>query len=196
MEQSRDNNLEFLEVTPQAPPASGRLKLAGFAMLAGMVVAFVVFGLQLANQNRVQPRPGEIAPDFTLTTFEGETITLADLRGKVVLLNFWGSWCAPCHAEAEDLEDIWRQYQDENFVLIGVNWLDTESSALEFMERYDLTFINGPDIGERITREYAIQAAPETFIIDQNGEVVEFIRSTINADTVGATIERLLATTG
>ena len=141
------------------------------------------------------------APDFTLTLFEGydgglgiPVVTLSDLRGRVVVLNFWASWCVPCEEEAPDLEAAWRAYQDRGVVFLGVDWSDNEADALDYLQRFDITYANGPDLGSRISQPvYRIQGVPETFIIDPNGNVVFFKSSPITRQELAAEIEKLLA---
>ncbi|HIP71854.1 MAG TPA: TlpA family protein disulfide reductase, partial [Anaerolineae bacterium] len=95
-----------------------------------------------------------MAPDFTLTSFDGETITLSELRGQVVIINFWASWCPPCREEAPYLEATWRKYKDQGVVFIGVDYVDTETAALAYIEEFDITYFNGPDVGTRISYDY------------------------------------------
>lgn len=188
------NDLEFLADSP--PPSTRRKGLsAGSIMLIVGVLAVVgVFALQLSRQRQTQPQPGELAPDFTLTTFDNETIQLSDFRGQIVIVNFWGSWCPPCRSEAPELEDIHQTYGDDGVVLIGVNWLDIEGNALAFMDEFDMTFINGPDIGERIVNRYNVEAAPETYVIGQDGRVVRAFLGEVNYDVLETAILPLLNT--
>ena len=126
------------------------------------------WGLWQSNQG---PLESGKAVDFTLTSFEGETIQLSSLEGQVVVVNFWASWCLPCREESPYLEATWRKYADQGVVFIGVGYVDTEPEALAYLEEFDITFFNGPDLGTRISRDYRIQGIPETFYIDKNGNV-------------------------
>ena len=120
---------------------------------------------------RVQagPRAEGEAPDFTLTTFEGEEITLSDLRGQVVVINFWASWCPPCREEAAYLESTWREYEDRGVVFIGVDYVDTDAEALAYINEFDITYPNGPDLGTRISQVFRIRGVPETFFVAKDG---------------------------
>jgi cytochrome c biogenesis protein CcmG/thiol:disulfide interchange protein DsbE len=105
----------------------------------GSIVAFVlilsllaILGWRLVDVNRGQVESG-LAPEFSLTNFEGETVTLSQFRGQVVIVNFWASWCPPCREEAPYLEATWRKYKDDGVVFIGVDYADTEVKALAYL---------------------------------------------------------------
>ncbi len=120
---------------------------------------------------RVQagPRSEGPAPEFTLTTFQGDEIVLSELRGQVVVINFWASWCPPCREEAAYLESTWRAYQNKGVVFLGVDYVDTEVEALAYIAEFDITYPNGPDIGTLISQAYRIQGVPETFYVAKDG---------------------------
>jgi cytochrome c biogenesis protein CcmG/thiol:disulfide interchange protein DsbE len=118
---------------------------------------------------------GETAPNFTLTTFEGDQISLEDLKGKVVVLNFWASWCKPCEEEAAELETAWRIYQPrDDVVFLGVDYVDTETEAMVYLEKFDVTYPNGPDLRTQISQAFRIRGVPETYIIDRDGKLAAF----------------------
>ncbi len=145
-----------------------RYIVAGISV-ALMVGLLILLGWGLQNTNAPQPEAG-MAPTFSLTSFDGETLALEELRGKVVVINFWASWCIPCRAEADELEAMSRKYRDD-VVFIGVDYADTEKGALKFIEEYGLTYFQGPDLGTRISADYRIRGVPETFYVAKNGEL-------------------------
>ena len=138
-----------------------------FLLVAGLI-ALLAWGVVKANNGPVN---SGLAPDFTLTTFDGRAITLSQLRGQVVVVNFWASWCVPCRQEADYLERTWRKYQDRGVVFIGVNWVDTDKEARAFLDEFGITYINGPDLGTRIAQAYRIRGIPETFFVDKTGQL-------------------------
>lgn len=148
----------------------------------GWVIAFIVLAalmtlvfLGLRNAQRGRIAKGDTVRDFSLSTFDGQQINYADLQGKVVVLNFWASWCKPCEQEAVDLETAWRQYQPGGeVVFLGVDYVDTEPDALEYLEKFEITYPNGPDLGTRISQQFGVRAVPETFFIDKNGNLADF----------------------
>jgi cytochrome c biogenesis protein CcmG/thiol:disulfide interchange protein DsbE len=89
-----------------------------------------------------------------------------------VLLNFWASWCVPCAAEAADLEALWRDYQDEGLVVLGLAYTDTEPAARAYLARHGITYPNAPDRQAMVSRSYHIAGVPETFLIDPAGRLV------------------------
>ena len=132
------------------------------------ISAFFAFGLRVRGE--AQPSSGP-APDFALTTFDGETIRLSQFRGKVVVINFWASWCIPCRDEAPFLEKTWHDYRDRGVVLIGVDWSDPETDARRFIKEFNITYPNGPDIGTKIGQLYRIRGIPETYFVGKDGNL-------------------------
>lgn len=169
--------------SPEVPPQKKRVPVWAQAIVwVGVIALFgvVALGLRRTQQGTVQV--GETAPDFTLATFPGYTfegntqVKLSDLKGKIVVINFWASWCKPCEQEANDLEEAWRLYQPEgDVVFLGVDYVDTETEALGYLEKFDITFANGADLGTRISQAFRIKGVPETYFIDRDG-VIHYIQ--------------------
>jgi cytochrome c biogenesis protein CcmG/thiol:disulfide interchange protein DsbE len=143
-------------------------RLVIVAALVGFIT-FLVVGLQ--RQNISQQRASGEAPPFEFTTFEGETISLDDLQGQGVVLNFWASWCDPCRAEADLLEQTWRREEGNGIVFIGLDYLDQEHAALEYLAEFNITYPNGPDLQSSAARSYGIKGVPETFFISPDGRI-------------------------
>ncbi len=162
---------ETVEASSSATRPEKTQRRLGRSVAYGLVfslLALLAWGLVNARSG---PREVGQAPDFTLTGFDGRAVTLSSLRGQVVVINFWASWCGPCRDEAEYLESTWRAYQDRNVVFIGVDWADTEREALAYIDEFNITYINGPDVGTRISQDYNIQGVPETFFVDRTGRL-------------------------
>lgn len=139
---------------------------------------------------------GGKAPEFTLPLFdqfEQEELALAELRGQVVVINFWASWCVECYKEAELLEQAWQDYKDQGVVFIGVDYLDTEKEALKYMQKYGITYPSGPDIGTKISRDYGITGVPETFFIDKDGNIAHVQIGPIERPQLYGLLDRLVA---
>lgn len=163
--------------------------IIAFALIIGLLV---ILGWRLIKVNSGQVSSG-MAPDFTITSFEGETVTLSELRGQVVIINFWASWCPPCREEAPYLEATWRKYKDQGVVFIGVDYVDTESKALAYIDEFDITYFNGPDVGTRISHDYNMQGVPETFYVAKNGDLRGLKVGPLSPPELDEVIEELLA---
>jgi cytochrome c biogenesis protein CcmG/thiol:disulfide interchange protein DsbE len=138
------------------------------------VIAFALLGMLAYGwvQRQAPPLASGPAPAFELKTFDGQTIRLADLRGQAVVINFWASWCGPCRDEAPALQAMWQKYKDRGLVILGVDYVDTESKAKEFIQEFGQTYPNGPDVGTQISQQYKITGVPETYFITRDGHVL------------------------
>src|SRR3990172_3057506 len=168
----------------------GRLGRWAAVLLVVGLIALLGWGVVKAANG---PRDAGMAPDFSLTGFDGRTVALSQLRGQVVIINFWASWCPPCREEAAYLEQTWRKYQDRGVVFIGVDYVDTDKEALAYIQEFDITYINGPDIGTRISQAYNIKGVPETFYVDKKGQLRGVHIGPLKAPELDQKIEELLA---
>jgi len=176
----------------QSPPTAGR---KGIGIVVTFAVILTLLGLLAWGLKKAQagPRESGMAPDFTLADFDGRTVTLSELRGQVVIINFWASWCPPCREEAAYLEETWRKYEGQSVVFIGVDWVDTEKEALAYIKEFDITYLNGPDIGTRIAQAYNIKGVPETYFVAKNGELRGVHIGPLKFPELDEKIEELLA---
>ena len=143
------------------------------AVLAPVVglVGLLAYGFRTDPREIPSPLLGRPAAAFALTLFDGGRFDLAEQRDRVVVVNFWASWCVPCREEAPVLEAAWQAHRDRDVVIVGVNIQDSETAARAFIETFGLTFPNGPDPGGRIAIDYGVYGIPETFVIGRNGRV-------------------------
>jgi cytochrome c biogenesis protein CcmG/thiol:disulfide interchange protein DsbE len=174
-------SLDVEEAEEQAPPPRRPRGLVAAAIL----VPIVAFALLLASGLGRDPSelPSELvqerAPDFTLPRLGGEgTFDLASLRGQVVVVNFWASWCEPCKQEHPALRAAWDRYRERGVVLVGVDFEDSEEAALAFAEEFGGDWPLVSDPGSRTAIAYGVFGVPETFVVAPDG--------TITAKTVGA----------
>ncbi len=158
----------------EGPAAAAGRRSPGLLVLLVVAVALLaLLAYGLARQGVSQPKSGP-APDFTLQLFDGGQISLAELRGRPVVINFWASWCDPCKDEAPLLEAAWRQYKDRGLMMIGIDYLDQEPQARAYLAQFQVTYPNGPDLQSRIARRYFIRGVPETFFISPDGQIRSF----------------------
>ena len=117
------------------------------------------------------PREGFPAPDFTLDTLEGSQMTLSDLRGKVVIVNLWASWCPPCRAEMPAIEQIYQENNAQGLEVLAINttYQDSESTAADFAQEFGLTFPILLDRDGSVSKRYQLLALPTTYFIDRRG---------------------------
>ena len=164
----------------------------GLLILLGFL-AIVAVNLRNVTSTDLAGRP---ASDFTLTLFdqfEQDQITLSDLRGRVAVVNFWASWCVECYKEADLLEQAWRDYGDKGVVFLGIDYLDTEKEGLAYMAKYGITYPSGPDLRDKISKDFAITGVPETFLIDKDGNIAHVQIGPITEPQLYGLLDKLLA---
>lgn len=139
------------------------------------------------------PREGFLAPDFTLDTLDGKKVTLSELRGKIVIINLWATWCPPCRAEMPALENAYEQYKDSEVIILGLNVTnqDSEKDIPPFVKEFGLTFPILLDRDGSVSTLYQLKALPTTYFVNREGIIrtvviggpmsETFIRSKIEA---------------
>lgn len=157
---------------PTAAPEKRSRRWIVIAIWVGVFALLAVLGVGLIRRQQGPVGVGSTVPSFTLTTFDGETISIEDLRGQVVVVNFWASWCKPCEQEAAELEQAHQIFKDDGVVFLGVDYVDTEREALAYLERFGITYANGPDLRTRISQAFRIRGVPETYVVDPQGIIV------------------------
>jgi peroxiredoxin len=119
----------------------------------------------------IGPSAGSMAPDFALETLDGQTVSLADLRGQVALINFWATWCPPCREEMPAIQNVYDRYRDHGFTVLAVNLLETNAEVVAFAEELDLTFPILMDRQGQVFERYRVRGLPTTFFVDRAGVV-------------------------
>jgi peroxiredoxin len=152
-----------------------QILLAGIAVLA-IALVWVVSGV-------LEPKivkAGDMAPDFRIVTDSGRTVTRADFGGKLLVLNFWASWCPPCVEETPSLNAFQQQMKPDGVVVLAVSIDANEKLYHEFIQRYKVGFSTARDPEANISASYGTFQIPESYIIDQTGHVREKIISNTN----------------
>ena len=162
------------ETTEKKRGVSIAAQIAIWAFLVGLL-ALVGFGLRRAQNPMATV--GKPVPDFDLVYYPGyeynsnAEMKLSDLKGKVVVVNIWASWCKPCEQEAPELEQAWQFYKEgSDVVFVGVDYVDTPAGANEYLTKFNITFPNAPDLKSNISSILNRQmGVPETYFIDRKG---------------------------
>jgi len=159
----------------------GRYLALGFVLLVvvGLVALLTLGFIRQGKSSQV----GEFdvvkgpAKDFSIKVFDwkgspgpGQEYRLSNLKGKVVVINFWASWCKECREEANTLEQAWRYWKDRDVVFLGLDMQDSEGEAVRFLEEFKITYPNG-EVGSATTMDYGVLGVPETFIVDVKGNM-------------------------
>jgi peroxiredoxin len=116
---------------------------------------------------------GDTAPDFKVTTDSGKTVTAKDFGGKLLLLNFWATWCPPCIEEIPGLNEMSRQLGPKGLVILGVSVDKDEAAYKAFLQKNPLAYLTSRNPGQEINLSYGTVQYPESYLIDRNGKVVE-----------------------
>jgi cytochrome c biogenesis protein CcmG/thiol:disulfide interchange protein DsbE len=163
---------------------------------AAVLTLLVVLGWGLIQATA--ERPDGTAPNFEMQFFNGyewedrQTASLADFEGKVVVLNFWASWCVECLLEADLLEQKWQEYADQDVVFIGVAYVDVEPKSKAYLEQFNITYPNAPDLRSSISSKYEITGVPETFFIDKEGQVAHIQIGPVDEAVLTTVLNKLL----
>jgi len=153
-------------------------QLLALACVAGLLALLV---WQLAHQQHPPP-VGSIAPAFTLGQLDGSgPVSLASLRGRPVVLNFWASWCVTCKGEAPVLERDWNHYRSRGLVVLGIDKEDIASDARRFVAAHRLTFPILEDGTGQVTGTYGVVRQPETYVLNRRGRIVAHLAGPITA---------------
>ena len=199
---STDSGQGPSRTSPKTTPSTGRRRPFFLWILTGLSV--ITLGLAfwkwqqdrqlIAQQSRpTPPRLAVLAPEFRLMSPAGTAMNLSDLRGKVVLLNFWATWCPPCDSEIPDLNAIYRQYGKEKaFVVVGVNLQEQPEEVTSYASRRSIAFPVLLDRDGHVTgRDYQIRTLPASVIIDREGRIRDSWTGPLLREAILARLEKV-----
>jgi cytochrome c biogenesis protein CcmG, thiol:disulfide interchange protein DsbE len=185
--------------SPMRPGVTRReLMMSAAGALVGLILIAIVWVLSARTAEPTLPPIGEmnrVAPEFALPGLDGGTVRLSDYRGKVVLVNFWGTWCEPCKEETPALQAIHQELQSQGLVIIGVNLYSQETGGdkpvRDFLAQYRVTYPIALDTAGETARMFQISPIPVSYFVDQSGNI-RFVKvGTLKADEVRVLFERL-----
>jgi cytochrome c biogenesis protein CcmG/thiol:disulfide interchange protein DsbE len=177
---------EIMTETSTPAPRRGVPLWAQILIWAFLVALLAIVAVALKRSQEGTVQPGVKIQDFTFALFKGyehkgqSQVKLSDLHGKVVVINFWASWCKPCEQEAAELEAAWKEYEPTGqVVFIGADYVDTPNEANVYLKKFNITYPNGEDRdlqhGRPLSQYFRIQGVPETYFIDPNG-VLQYVQ--------------------
>jgi peroxiredoxin len=157
-----------------AEPEAGAAKRGGVLLVAGVVGLALLFAVFSRSKLAAPVQPGAPAPAFELPRVGGgEPVSLASHAGRVVLLNFWATWCKPCEDEMPAMERLYRALEGDGFELLAVSQDETEDVVVAFRDRLSLSFPIALDADKKVSSDYQTYRFPETLLIDPHGAIVE-----------------------
>jgi len=173
----------------QTVPTSRKPAIIGLAIV--VVLLLVVLGVALAPKGKpvsgvlpIDPK-GYSAPEVSLPRLDGQgTLSLADLKGKPVVVNFWASWCTTCKAEAAALVAAEKKWRDQGVVFLGIDSVDKDDAARAYEQEYGVEYDSIVDPSGKTAAQWYVTAYPESFFIDKDGRIVSAVRNGVDAATL------------
>jgi len=177
---------------------SGRLTrrrvrlLAGVVAVVAVIVVLLMTGLGKDPSVIASPLVGRAAPNFTLPQLDGPPVTLAKLRGQIVVINFWASWCTECQVEQAALDQAWQQFRDSGVVVLGVDFEDSTGAARGYVRTGDVTYPVVEDSSSKTALAYGLRGVPETFVVNSSGRIVKHVIGPVNGAALTGEINSML----
>lgn len=154
------------------------------------------YGFTIGDFRAQGARESRPAPDLVGEDMQGRPLALSDFRGKVVVVNLWGSWCGPCRREQPVFERLWRGYKERGVQFLGINLRDNKAAALSFVDEFQVTYPSFFDQSSRLAFRLRAQVIPTTYLIDRNGDLFFRFTGTVDEPLLRNAIDAALAPSG
>lgn len=150
---------------------NAKLKIAARHLL--LILTFVFLTAGAPSPWGIDELVGKKAPDFTLKDMNEKAVSLSSLKGTIVLINFWATWCPPCRAEMPSLNKLYREFRDKNLVVLAVSTDRSSQSVKEFLDKRPVDFPVLMDSDNKVSRQFKVFSLPTTFLLDRNGTILQ-----------------------
>lgn len=178
-------------------------KIPILAVGVPLLIFVVVLIIGMLQSGRDSGRPGvndtlgevdvttDAHSDFQITTLDGRELRLSDLRGSIVMVDFWSSWCPPCRAEASVLAEAYQRWSEIGVEFVGISIWDNEEDVNDFIKRHNITYPNGIDEDGSIAVEFGVKGIPEKFFVNPQGEIVRKINGPNTSQSLDAALTQM-----
>lgn len=153
------------------------------------LVGYAIY--QVSTDNGGKPVEGDKAPDFTLTTLDGKQRSLSELKGKAIMLNFWGTWCPPCKTEMPAIQQAYIMNKNRGFEVVSINIRENELPVSNFAKQMGLTFPIWMDKDREVVKQYKIGPIPSSFFINREGEIVKRVEGPLQLGQLQQLIDQI-----
>jgi cytochrome c biogenesis protein CcmG/thiol:disulfide interchange protein DsbE len=166
--------------------------LASVVAVVAVIVALLMTGLGKDPSVIASPLVGRVAPNFTLPRLDGPPVALAKLRGQIVVINFWASWCTECQVEQAALDQAWQQFRDSGVVVLGVDFEDSTGAARGYVRTDGVSYPVVEDSSSKTALAYGLRGVPETFVVNSSGRIIKHVIGPVNGATLTSEINSML----
>ena len=178
-------------------------KIPILAVGVPLLIFVIVLIIGMLQSGRDSGRPGvndtlgevdvttDVHSDFQITTLDGQELRLSDLRGSIVMVDFWSSWCPPCRAEALVLAEAYERWSEIGVEFVGISIWDNEEDVIDFIKSHNITYPNGIDNDGSIAVEFGVKGIPEKFFVNPKGEIVRKVNGPNTSQSLDAVLTQM-----
>ena len=178
-------------------------KIPILAVGVPLLIFVIVLIIGMLQSGRDSGRPGvndtlgevdvttDVHSDFQITTIDGQELRLSDLRGSIVMVDFWSSWCPPCRAEALVLAEAYERWSEIGVEFVGISIWDNEEDVIDFIKSHNITYPNGIDNDGSIAVEFGVKGIPEKFFVNPKGEIVRKVNGPNTSQSLDAVLTQM-----